>query len=233
MDVSDLTFLGGLLLGFASSLHCAGMCGGIAASMMFAFDRSASTSHRARILLTTQAGRILAYVSAGAFLGAIGSQFYGAFNHAGAHEVMRWAAAAALGWIGLSMTGLAPPVSILDRIGGPIVRLITGPSRLGIAGGSAGPLLAGFAWGFLPCGMVFGALFYAMLTGSGAGGAMVMAGFGIGTLPSVLGTVVGISALRRLGQRPQIRIAAGIAMMAVASASVLIPAAAWEGLCIT
>lgn len=233
MDVSDLTFLGGLLLGFTSSLHCAGMCGGIAASMMFAFDRSASGTDRERILLTTQAGRILAYVSAGAFLGAIGSQFYGAFNHAGAHEVMRWAAAAALGWIGLSMTGFAPPLSALDRIGGPIIRLIATPSRLAIAGGTGGPLVAGFAWGFLPCGMVFGALFYAMLTGSGSGGAMVMTGFGIGTLPSVLGTAFGISALRKLGQRPQIRIAAGAAMMMVAAASVLIPAAAWEGLCIT
>lgn len=233
MDVSDLTFLGGLLLGFSSSLHCAGMCGGIAASMMFAFDRSASGTDRARVLLITQAGRILAYVSVGAFLGAIGSQFYGAFNHAGAHEVMRWAAAAALGWIGLSMTGFAPPLSALDRIGGPIIRLISAPSRLAIAGGTGGPLLAGFAWGFLPCGMVFGALFYAMLTGSGSGGAMVMTGFGIGTLPSVIGTAFGISALRKLGQRPQIRIAAGAAIMMVAAGSVLIPAAAWEGLCIT
>lgn len=192
-----------------------------------------SGADRVRVLLTAQAGRILAYVSAGAFLGAIGSQFYGAFNHAGAHEVMRWAAAAALGWIGLSMTGFAPPLSALDRIGGPIIRLITAPSRFSIAGGTGGPLLAGFTWGFLPCGMVFGALFYAMLTGSGFGGAMVMTGFGIGTLPSVLGTAFGISALRKLGQRPQIRIAAGIAMMMIAAASVLIPAAAWEGLCIT
>ena len=31
--LSQLSFLGGLLAGFASSLHCVGMCGGIAASL--------------------------------------------------------------------------------------------------------------------------------------------------------------------------------------------------------
>ena len=186
MESGDLTFLGGLLLGYASSLHCAGMCGGIAAGVLFAFDgRNAPESggqhrratRRARILLTSQAGRILAYIAAGTVVGMAGSRFYGAFDQAAAHQVMRWAAAVALAWIGLSMTGLAPPLSVLDKVTGPIVRLATAPSRLATVGGYGGPLIAGFAWGFLPCGMVFGALFYAMLTGSGAGGAMVMTGF--------------------------------------------------------
>lgn len=232
MDVGDLTFLGGLLLGFASSLHCAGMCGGIAASLMFAFDGKKGHSERTRVLLITQLGRVLAYVSVGTFLGAVGSQFYGAFDHSGAHELMRWAAAAALGWIGLSMLGLAPAVSILDRIGGPIVRLISGPSRLAVAGNVGGSLAAGFAWGFLPCGMVFGALFYAMLSGSASGGAMVMAGFGVGTLPAVIGTAFGVSMLRSLGSRPRIRMSAGIGLLVIASVSVLVPASNWAALCL-
>ncbi len=232
MDAADLTFLGGLLLGFASSLHCAGMCGGIAASLIFTLGGKHGRSARTRALLTTQLGRILAYVSAGAFLGMVGSQFYGAFDHSGAHELMRWAAAAALGWIGLSMLGLAPAISILDRLGSPIIRLIRGPSRLALAGNMGGSLVAGFAWGFLPCGMVFGALFYAMLSGSASGGAMIMAGFGIGTLPAVIGTALGISALRSLGARPNVRTFAGIALLSVASLSVLVPASDWAALCL-
>lgn len=232
MDVSELTLLGGLVLGFASSLHCAGMCGGIAASLMFTFDRTGSLNGRARALLASQVGRIAAYVLAGAFLGALGSRFYGAFDHAEVHGLMRWAAAAALGWIGLSMLGLAPPVSLLDRLGAPIVRLASAPSRLVHAGGIGGPLLAGFAWGFLPCGMVFGALFYAMLSGSGPGGAMVMAGFGLGTIPAVVGTAFGIASLRSLGRRPSVRVAAGTGLIAIAALSVVVPSAGWEGLCI-
>ena len=38
MAPDSLTFLGGLLMGLASSLHCAGMCGAIASSLMFAFS---------------------------------------------------------------------------------------------------------------------------------------------------------------------------------------------------
>lgn len=233
MSLSSLTFTGGLLLGLASSLHCAGMCGGIAASLMFALDADRVAARRARVLLLMQAGRIAAYMMAGAILGALGSQLYGAFNLSGVHTVIRWSAAVALGWIGLSMMGLAPPLSILDRFGAPIIAWINAPSRLAGSGGIFASLVAGLAWGGLPCAMVFGALFYAMLTGSATGGAIVMAGFGIGTLPSVLGTAFGISALRELGRRPGIRIAAGMAMIAVAVAGVLVPASGWLGLCLS
>lgn len=231
--MTDLSFVGGLLLGLASSLHCAGMCGGIASGLVFAFDPQGGRARQATVLLVSQMGRIASYVLAGTFLGAVGSEFYGAFNHAAAHLVMRWAAAAALGWIGLSMLGLAPPLTFVDRLTGPIARLARHPGRLALAGGYAGPLVAGAAWGLLPCGMVYGALFYAMLTGSGGGGATVMAGFGLGTLPAVTATALGVASLRRLAFLPRIRIAAGLALIALAAASALLPAAAWEGLCLT
>lgn len=229
----DLTFLGGLMLGLASSLHCAGMCGGIASGVLMAFDPRQGPAGRARVLLTSQAGRIASYVAAGGFLGMVGSEFYGAFNQAGAHLVLRWAAAVALGWIGLSMTGLVPALTVVDRLSVPFARLTRHPSRLALAGGYAGPFLAGTAWGLLPCGMVYGALFYAMLTGSGAGGAVVMAGFGLGTLPSVTATALGVGVLRQVGRAPRIRIAAGVSLMALAAASALLPAASWAALCFT
>lgn len=123
-----------------------------------------------------QIGRVAAYITAGAFLGALGSEFYGAFNHTEAHAVMRWAAAVSLGWIGLSMVGLAPSLSLLDRFTAPIARLLMRPAGPASRGVLAGPIVSGMVWGFLPCGMVYGALFYAMLAGSGPGGALVMTG---------------------------------------------------------
>lgn len=228
----DLSFIGGLLLGLASSLHCAGMCGGIASGLLLAFDPGQGSGARLRVLLASQLGRIAYYVAAGGFLGYVGSGFYGAFDHAGAHLVLRWAAAVALGWIGLSMVGLAPALTFVDRLAGPLARLMRPSSRLALAG-PAGPFLAGTAWGLLPCGMVYGALFYAMLAGSGGGGAMVMAGFGLGTLPSVMATAFGVTALRRAAFAPRLRIAAGLALILVAAASALMPGAAWEALCLT
>jgi hypothetical protein len=92
------------------------------------------------------------------------------------------------------------------------------PSRLAYAGGTAGPLVAGLFWGFLPCGMVFGALFYAMATGSALGGAMLMAGFRNRHRSGRRRD--GFSASRRCavsaGARPS-AIAAGLALMLVAA----------------
>jgi uncharacterized protein len=225
MAPDSLTFLGGLLLGLASSLHCAGMCGAIASSLMFAFSSGERPVERARSLMAAHSGRVLMYVGGGAVLGAFGSTFYAAFDHASAYLVMRWAAAVALGWIGLSVAGFAPSLAGFDRLAAPIATHL----RFGGAGAAAGvpgAFASGLAWGFLPCGMVYGALFYAMLSGSALHGAAVMAGFGLGTLPSVTAVALGISGFRRLAQTPGARVGVGFGIVALAAASVAVPALA-------
>ena len=91
--------------------------------------------------------------------------------------------AASLIWIGLSTAGLLPSITVLDRgfaaISGSIARAGVACAR----GETLVPLTAGLAWGLMPCAMVYAALFTAMLTGSGGGGAVTMMAFGIGTLP--------------------------------------------------
>ena len=48
MTPISLTFAGGLLMGLASSLHCAGMCGAIASSLLMAFDPGAGPAARSQ-----------------------------------------------------------------------------------------------------------------------------------------------------------------------------------------
>ena len=79
--------------------------------------------------------------------------------------------------------------------------------------------------------MVYGALFYAMLSGSALGGAEVMAGFALGTLPSVTAVALGLSGFRRLGNVKGARIGVGLAIMAIAALSVAAPVASWAALC--
>jgi uncharacterized protein len=225
MTPDGLTFFGGLLLGLASSLHCVGMCGAIASSVMFAFSPGDAALDRARALIAAQAGRVLVYGAAGAVVGAVGSAVYGNFDHVGANLFMRWAAAVALGWIGLSVAGFAPSLSAFDRVAAPIAdRLRFPPARRLV--GEAGAFASGLAWGFLPCGMVYGALFYAMLSGSALRGGSVMLGFGLGTLPSVTAAALGVSSFRRLARTPNARIAVGLGIIALAAASVAAPALA-------
>ncbi len=231
MAPDSFTLLGGLLLGLASSLHCAGMCGAIASSLMFAFSPGDGEGERVRALMAAHAGRVLMYVAGGAVLGAVGSTIYGAFDHSGAFLAMRWAAAVALGWIGLSVAGFAPSLAVVDRIAAPIADRLRFASAASAPGG-AGAFASGLVWGLLPCGMVYGALFYAMLAGDAWRGAAVMAGFGLGTLPSVTAVALGLSRLRRLAQVPKARIAVGLGIMAVAAASVAVPAMAIGGFCL-
>jgi sulfite exporter TauE/SafE len=231
MAPDSLTFLGGLLMGLASSLHCAGMCGAIASSLMFAFSPGESPAERARTLVAAHAGRLLMYVAGGVVLGAAGSAFYGAFDHAAVYLVMRWAAAVALGWIGLSVAGFAPSLAVVDRFAAPIAQSLRFSPAPAFAGGT-GAFASGLLWGVLPCGMVYGALFYAMLSGSALGGGAVMAGFGLGTMPSVTAVALGISGFRRLARVQAARVWVGLAIIAIAAASVAVPALASAGFCL-
>jgi len=219
MAPDGLTFLGGLLLGLASSLHCAGMCGAIASSLMFAFSPGEAAADRGRALMAAQAGRVLVYVAAGTAVGAVGSTLYGAFDHAGANLFMRWAAAVALGWIGLSVAGFAPSLAGFDRVAAPIAASLRfSPTR------HLNSDTGAFA-------SVYGALFYAMLSGSALHGAAVMTGFGLGTLPSVTAAALGVSSFRRLARTPNARVAVGLGIIALAAVSVAVPALASGAFC--
>ncbi len=153
---------------------------------------------RARVLMSAQAGRIAAYVIAGTILGAAGARLYGAFDHAAVYRLLQWAGAVTLMWIGLSVAGVLPSLSLLDRyvaaLSARISAVLSRFRRFPVAG----PFAAGLGWGTVPCPMVYAALFTATLTGSAAGGATLMAGFGLGTLPAVTLTAFGVTTLARV-----------------------------------
>jgi hypothetical protein len=61
--------------------------------------------------------------------------------------------------------------------------------------------LAGLAWGWIPCGMVYAALPLALTAGDPVGGAFVMFAFGLGTLPNLLALGAALSGFDRAGER--------------------------------
>ena len=227
MDFEPLTFAGGLALGLASSLHCAGMCGAIASGLMFAFAPNDAMASRARALAAIQAGRISAYVAAGAALGLAGSSLYGLLDRDSASRALRIVASLSLGWIGLATLGLAPSMAMFDRLLAPLARWL---ERLRGPGLTA-PFLGGLGWGLAPCAMVYGALFYAAMTGSAAGGALVMVGFGLGTAPATAAAALGLTSLRRSANAPAMRLFAGGAILAVAAASFFVSPAVLRAIC--
>jgi len=181
-----------------------------------------------------QGGRIAAYTTMGALVGLAGS---GAFElllePRLAARILQWAAAVSLMWIGLSIAGLMPAVAALN---GPLTGLSGMASRLLAPARKRpflAPLAAGVTWGMSPCPMVYGALFTSALTGSAVGGATLMAGFGIGTLPAVVASALGLASLPRLGARPWARAGIGLAIAALGFSTVYFKLPAMAPFCLT
>jgi hypothetical protein len=223
-DFNQPFLIAGLLLGLSSSLHCFAMCSGIAASLCLA-----ATSNNARpgrdlfiATLLIQSGRISGYMIAGAIVGGVGSSIFGSLDRSVMNTVLRWGAAVSLGWIGFSMICAQPLPRLFYRIASFVADLLNAIGNAVRLPRGGALFLSGAVWGFLPCAMVYAALFYAMLSASWLGGAVAMLGFGLGTLPPLVGASVGVPLLRRRAVSAWLRTVAGLAIMMIGVISIVI-----------
>lgn len=220
MDAIVVIALNGLALGLASTLHCAGMCGAISCGLLMAQERGGLCSARVAFTLT-HVGRVASYAFAGAIIGALGSPAIAWLDRDVAFRLLQWAGATSLIWVGLSTAGLLPSLALVDR---GLTSVADAVARIHAAaqGRAFVPLLSGFAWGMMPCAMVYAALFTAMLTGSAGGGAATMTAFGIGTLPGLFAASFGFRRLAAVTQSRPRRLAAGLAVALFGAATVFI-----------
>jgi len=225
-DFEESLLIAGFVLGIASSLHCLGMCSGIATSLCLAAQSSSETRPLKLIKtsLVVNAGRITSYVLAGAIVGALGARAFGVLDRSMVYVVLRWAAAIALGWIGLSMTGYSPFSASGSRVASLVSAGIGRVARKLRLRSQADFFVAGCLWGLFPCAMVYAALFYAMMTGSSLGGTLVMLGFGLGTLLPVTVGGLGLPWLHQHVRSLRSRGMVGLAIMFLGAATVLVPA---------
>ena len=165
------------LLGLASGVHCVGMCGGfVAAFSSRKVIAIQSAPRRWRSLLAFNAGRITSYSLAGAVAGLIGGRFASLL---GAQTALYLLANIMFIAIGLHLAGITS-LSMVEKIGAPLWRRL---QPLAAKAFQSGDYAAGLLWGWIPCGLVYGALAAAAFAGSAPGGAFAMAAYGLGTLP--------------------------------------------------
>ena len=191
-------------LGLASGVHCAGMCGGFASAF------SISKPHSGALFLFN-AGRISSYAAGGAAAGALGAL---GWYSSGAQSALLVLANVVLVFAGLHLAGVAGPMRALERLGAPLWRRVQPLAvRLVRTPGLAAAYGAGLAWGWLPCGLVYGALTAAAFAGSPAAGAAAMIAFGLGTLPWLLAAGAAAARLRAWLARKAVRVAVGGAVL--------------------
>lgn len=222
--MTEVTLLSVFLVGLLGGLHCAGMCGGLVSVMSAAAARRTQSRPAGSIpivpvrtraplgvLLGYNLGRLASYAVAGGLAGALGSTAALTRQVLPVQQVGFILANLLLIGMGLYLTGLVRSVAALEAAGAGVWRAVRPlASRLLSARGFAGALLAGLVWGWVPCGMVYGALVAALLTGSALAGAGLMLAFGAGTLPNLLLIGWSAGAATRWLSHPGLRIAAGV-----------------------
>ncbi|MEK3882265.1 sulfite exporter TauE/SafE family protein [Paenibacillus sp. PL2-23] len=201
-----------LLTGLFSAPHCIGMCGGIVSAVALQ-----STASARRAMSLYHAGRIVSYMILGATMGAVGSFVDVAGRLAG----VRGLASIVGGCLVLLWIWRKMQVPFLNRLSGRLHRELAAGTAPASPGKEALHLLAtGFAFGFLPCGLTYAMSMNAAATGSLWQGAVVMALFGIGTVPA-LAFASSVAALANKRWRRLMRQAGAVTAVLVGVLSIL------------
>lgn len=165
-----------LIFGLISSLHCVGMCGPIA--MMLPVDRN-NEAKRVLQILTYHLGKLIAYGSLGLLFGILGKGFF----LAGMQQQL-----SIIVGVLMILIAVIPEKKFAEyNFSRPIYKVISKiKSSLGqqFKKKSFQSLFTiGLLNGYLPCGMVYVALFGALAMNSVQLGILYMILFGIGTIP--------------------------------------------------
>lgn len=185
------------IFGLISSFHCIGMCGPIA--MMLPVDRN-NQIKKAFQISTYHIGRLTAYAMIGLVFGLLGKGFF----MAGIQQKLSI-------FIGVAMIVviLIPEKTFAKyNFSRPLFKLI---SKIKTALGKqfknksfTSLFTIGLLNGFLPCGMVYVALFGAIAMQSASFGVLYMILFGLGTVP-MMSAIVYTNSLMTIPMRNKIQ----------------------------
>ncbi len=214
------------ILGLFSTVHCLGMCGGIIGALSLSLPERIRL-HRGRLvtfITSYNLGRIISYTLAGTVVGYIGAEAAAYTDMSDGPSILRHTGVVMMIAIGLYLAGWFPQLSKVERIGKPLWKLLEPIGRRLVPVDKLPKAIAyGFIWGWLPCGMVYFVLVWALTSGSAAQGAMTMAAFGLGTLPSLLTAGLTTNWLRRFTQSALTRQLVGAAVIVMAIATLFVP----------
>lgn len=197
-------FVAAAVVGIASSLHCFFMCGPLACAGL---ATRGARERRWAAIAAYQAARFFSYTLVGALLGALGGTVATALTLR-IRPWLPWVMVAVLVATALDLGRHLPAVPGLGRLSAKMGRLSAGLSPVwrSAAIGAFTPLL--------PCGLLYGILAAALLAGSFGGGALVTAGFALGSAPALLGAQAGAGLWRRLPRPAALAMQRGIPLLA-------------------
>lgn len=208
-----IDFFAAFLIGLTGGVHCFGMCGGIVGALTLGVSPLPEHALLARLpyLLAYNAGRIASYVTAGALIGGAGGW---AAHQASVHHAqlgLQIFAGLFMILLGLYLAGWWPILSRLEQAGGVLWRRIEPLGRRWLPVRTPAQAFGiGLVWGWLPCGLVYSVLVWAMGAGGALNGGLLLLCFGLGTLPMLLAMGAFAAVLTRFVRHPAVRPLAGM-----------------------
>jgi len=145
-------------VGLFSSLHCVGMCGGIAGALSLSIPGGHQAGGTSRVFygLSYNLGRIASYGAAGVLAASISFETVTIVSPEMGLLFLRTLSAIILVSMGLYLAGWFPSFATMEQIGVPLWRRLEPLGRKFLPLKS--PLYAlayGAVWGWLPCGLVY------------------------------------------------------------------------------
>lgn len=184
-------FMAGLV---GSLSHCVGMCGPFVLAQVMTRMETVPVREMTSLRRLTGAavapyhlGRATTYTALGAVAGALAGRFVQIGGLKPVSGVLLSAAALLFAGYALRRLGLLMPALALPGGAGRLTARLAGVAKplfarpVGVRGYLLGVLL-----GFLPCGLLYGALAAAASSGGAVAGALGMAAFAAGTVPALL-----------------------------------------------
>ncbi|QNM85512.1 sulfite exporter TauE/SafE family protein [Polaribacter pectinis] len=174
-------FLTALIFGLLGSFHCVGMCGPIA--FMLPIDRKNKTKGFFQIL-SYHLGRLITYSLIGLLFGLLGKSFY-FFGFQQQLSII----------VGVSMIlviifpKIFSKINFSKNINTLIFKVKNALGKELKKKGNDTFFTIGFLNGFLPCGLVYMAVFGALTTTNALSGSLYMFLFGLGTIPLMTSVV--------------------------------------------
>lgn len=187
-----LSLLTAFLLGFMGSIHCIGMCGGIIGALALNSKKSPSAQqihpkpvNPMTLQLGYHLGRISTYGLLGLLAGSIG--LWLSTSHSNAGLILRSLSGLMLILMGIYLFGLTQSLYWIEKVGAGLwQRLQPLTKHLLPVNNQLQAIKLGVIWGFLPCGLIYSTLSWAVVAANPWQSAGLMVMFGLGNLPALL-----------------------------------------------
>jgi len=218
----SLDLFSAFIIGLLGSGHCIAMCGGITTMLTSALptankysqqqipvnEQTVATNikHNSKIKLVFayHLGRIASYSFIGAIVGYSGS--IAAKNIGVPLAGLRMFSAVFVILLGLYLGQWLMWLNRVEALGKKLWQFISPLASKAIPVDSPlKALILGAVWGWLPCGLVYSTLTWALASSDLLTGAAIMFSFGVGTLPALLTLSVGFTSIKSLLINPLLR----------------------------